>query len=144
MNPYRCLGIGVAVAIPLLASALPLPAQADPVETVIHNFRNAPDGSLPNSSVLVRGGDVYGVSQYGGKAQGFTGSGLVFRLSPPAAGQKQWEETFIHSFGAAAGGVTPVGQLIADKQGALYGVTASGGSGDCSCGTVYKLTPPAS
>jgi hypothetical protein len=63
-------------------------AMADPVETVIHNFINSPDGSLPNAGVLVRNGMVYGVSQYGAYADKYTGSGLVFALSPSGAGQK--------------------------------------------------------
>jgi uncharacterized repeat protein (TIGR03803 family) len=119
-------------------------AAAEPVETVIHNFRNSPDGSLPNSGVLVRGGLVYGVSPDGALADKYTGSGLVFELSPPGAGQKYWTDKNIHSFGANPGGVTPVGQLVADSSGALYGVTVTGGLASCLCGLVYKLIPPAS
>jgi hypothetical protein len=36
-----------------------------------------------------------------------------------------------------------VGGLIADATGALYGTTDFGGGTGCSCGTVFKLTPPA-
>jgi uncharacterized repeat protein (TIGR03803 family) len=41
-------------------------------------------------------------------------------------------------------GAFPEAGLIADKEGALYGTTANGGSGVCNaigCGTVFKLTP---
>jgi len=37
-------------------------AKADAVETVIQNFTNSPDGSLPDAGILVRSGKVYGVS----------------------------------------------------------------------------------
>ena len=48
-------------------------------------------------------------------------------------------------------GKNPVADLIADKEGALYGTTEIGGVSGCTnslanpnhCGTVFKLTPPA-
>jgi uncharacterized protein YceK len=47
-------------------------------------------------------------------------------------------------------GMTPVGGVILDSAGNLYGTTGYGGTGHClllggdvGCGTVYELTPPA-
>jgi uncharacterized repeat protein (TIGR03803 family) len=117
-------------------------AVAQPVETVIHNFTNSPDGSLPNASVAISKGMVYGVTPFGARAGGFTGSGLVFGLTPPSGGRGSWTETLVHSFGANSGGVIPQGRLISDAQGALYGTTNEGGTNSCLCGTVFKLTPP--
>jgi uncharacterized repeat protein (TIGR03803 family) len=143
VKSHRQLAIGFAAVI-LSAVYLPLAAEAGPLETVLHNFTDSPDGALPSSSVLLRRGAIYGVSSSGATAGGYSDSGLVFKLTPPAAGQKQWRETSIHSFGAPTVGMTPVGQLVADSGGALYGVTQAGGAAACSCGTVFKLTPPAS
>src|SRR5215469_10187615 len=39
-------------------------------------------------------------------------------------------------------GYTPAAGVIADKNGNLFGTTSFGGSGQCSCGTVYELSPP--
>lgn len=54
-------------------------------------------------------------------------------------------EKVIYAFQGGSGGRTPLGELIADASGALYGTTSGGGSTNCSdgCGVVFKLTPPA-
>jgi uncharacterized repeat protein (TIGR03803 family) len=62
-------------------------------------------------------------------------------LAPPAQGQTAWTETVLYSFKGGSDGATPIAGLIADNQGALYGTTAGGGSGNN--GTVFKLMPPA-
>src|SRR6516225_4852280 len=55
-------------------------------------------------------------------------------------------ETVLYSFEGGSDGGDPVAGLIADRRGALYGTTRSA-SPDCfdntTCGTVFKLTPPA-
>jgi uncharacterized repeat protein (TIGR03803 family) len=55
-------------------------------------------------------------------------------------------QTVIYSFQGIPDGMYPVGGVVFDKAGNLYGVTTNGGNGgsDCflgSCGTVYQLTP---
>jgi uncharacterized repeat protein (TIGR03803 family) len=56
-------------------------------------------------------------------------------------------EIVLHGFTGGTDGAQPrSGDLIADKQGALYGTTSSGGtcpSSNSGCGTVFMLTPPA-
>lgn len=60
-------------------------------------------------------------------------------LSAPAGAAAR--ETVLYNFGIRAGdGHGPVGPLIADESGALYGTTDSGG--DTNRGTVFMLTPP--
>jgi hypothetical protein len=51
-------------------------------------------------------------------------------------------ETVLYRF--TADGFIPVAGLFADKQGALYGTTQGGGTGNfiVNAGTVFKLTPP--
>src|SRR5215831_16627620 len=58
----------------------------------------------------------------------------------------------IYTFKAGFDGSTPVGALVADQAGNMYGTTVQGGgSVNCGsfqgrifgCGTVFQLTPPA-
>ena len=90
------------------------------------------------------------------------GCGTIFKLIPPAEGATVWTETILHRFQGPDGRI-PSGISLIDKTGALYGVTTEGGmglkgeKGSCGyfgslpsldfptgCGTVFKLTPPAS
>jgi len=52
----------------------------------------------------------------------------------------------LHNFGAGKDGSGPFGPPVLDNKGNLYGVTGSGGAGQCSdygCGTVFELMPDA-
>jgi uncharacterized repeat protein (TIGR03803 family) len=52
----------------------------------------------------------------------------------------------LHSFGARGDGTIPYGPPVLDGKGNLYGVTITGGTGQCSdygCGTVFELAPQA-
>jgi uncharacterized repeat protein (TIGR03803 family) len=53
-------------------------------------------------------------------------------------------ESVLYSFKGGSDGSSPMGALVADRAGNLYGTTAEGGSSNCStgCGTVFRLTPP--
>jgi hypothetical protein len=59
----------------------------------------------------------------------------------------QWKEQVLYSFQGGSDGATPVGGVVSDKQGNLYGATMDGGSSSClsfqQCGTIYQLAPPA-
>jgi uncharacterized repeat protein (TIGR03803 family) len=70
---------------------------------------------------------------------GSANDGTAFELSPSSGGA--WNETQIHVFGGADG-ADPVGSLIFDSSGNLYGASAYGGSGN-SKGTVFELSPAA-
>ena len=71
-------------------------------------------------------------------------SGAVVELMP--AGDGTWNETIIHDF-RGPDGVAPVGSLLIDSSGNIYGTTASGGlysndvCGDSGCGAVFEITP---
>jgi uncharacterized repeat protein (TIGR03803 family) len=54
------------------------------------------------------------------------------------AGASAQTETILHTFSVPSGGDNPLGSLIADGQGNLYGTTQYGGSG---YGVVFELTP---
>jgi len=120
-------------------------------EQTLWAFSGGNDGAYPISGVILdRAGAVYGMTNGGGNPgcipyQAFeSGCGVVFKLTPPRRGQTAWNLTTLWSFsGPPSDGANPLGGLIADETGALYGVTASGGSSLCvqgGCGTVFQLT----
>ncbi|HEY7981288.1 MAG TPA: choice-of-anchor tandem repeat GloVer-containing protein, partial [Candidatus Eremiobacteraceae bacterium] len=59
---------------------------------------------------------------------------------PPDSPPRQY--TILHSFRGGDDGITPLGDLLQDSAGNLYGTTFLGGPGNCSvtgCGTIYKI-----
>jgi uncharacterized repeat protein (TIGR03803 family) len=105
-------------------------------ETVLYSFTGAPDGAAPEAG-LARdtAGNLYGTTPAGGA----NGNGTVFKLSPPKQQGAPWTEEVLYSFGTGADGAAPVGGVILDTAGNLYGTTSAGGtSGD---GTIFQLTP---
>lgn len=100
-------------------------------ETVLYSFAGtgAGDGEYPNAA-LVRDaqGNLYGTTEGGGGS----GYGTVFKLDTTG------KETVLHSFSrAGADGAFPLGGVVRDDQGNLYGTTEVGGTSNC--GTVFKL-----
>jgi uncharacterized repeat protein (TIGR03803 family) len=98
-------------------------------ETELHSFAGPPDGKNP-SGPLFRdsAGNLYGTTQYGG-ASNF---GVVFQLDSTG------HETVLHSFaGRPADGELPLGGVVRDSAGNLYGTTANGGAS--GHGVVFKL-----
>jgi uncharacterized repeat protein (TIGR03803 family) len=113
--------------------------QVDPSgkETVLYAFTSGMDGGGGVSS-LVRDakGNLYGTSGAGGAY----GQGMVFKLD--TTGKK----TVLYRFTGRTDGGSPVGPLVRDKAGNLYGATTYGGAYGCGvysagCGTVFKLVP---
>jgi uncharacterized repeat protein (TIGR03803 family) len=97
---------------------------------VVFSF-NFHDGSGPNGGLISdSAGNFYGTTQFGGASYN---RGVVFELS--ATG----EQTILYSFTGQSDGGIPIGRLISDSAGNLYGITSSGGDATCSCGTVFEL-----
>jgi uncharacterized repeat protein (TIGR03803 family) len=107
-------------------------------EKVLHAF-GVSDGAYPvGRMVLDSAGNLYGATELGGK----NGHGLVFELSPPAAGQTAWTETVVYDLGGKGNpGRLPRAGLIIDEAGNLYGTTVMGGA--ANQGEVFELSPPA-
>jgi uncharacterized repeat protein (TIGR03803 family) len=110
-----------------------LPASAQTF-TVLYSFKAPPDGDLPLSGVIRdAAGNLYGTTYYGGAS----GYGTVFKID------KHGNETILYSFAGGTDGSNPVGGLVRDAAGNLYGTTDGGGNPDCgfgsTCGTVYKV-----
>jgi len=108
--------------------------------TFVYTFpASGVDGDFPVGNLIVdAAGNLYGTTEYGGAF----GWGAAFRLSPAGG---VWTETVLYSFkGPVAGGdgAYPFGGLIFDAYGNLYGTTFEGGT-NCSCGTVFELSPAA-
>jgi len=128
--------------------APPPPGQPKWSITVIHAFDEGPGGAALNGDLVMdASGALYGTAaEYGAFLEG-----VVFKLSPPAAGQTKWTETILHAFDHSlayhrADGSGPGAGLVRDANGVLYGTTYRGGSlADPTAlgwGTVFKLTPP--
>ena len=110
-------------------------------ETALLSFTGT-DGALPEGSLIEASGNFYGTASQGGSGSACAnGCGLVFELSQSGT------ETVLHEFTGAADGAYPVGSLVRDAQGNLYGTAMNGGklNRDCptGCGTVYELSPEA-
>lgn len=108
-------------------------------ETVLHPFTGGSDGEWPGGGVIAdSAGNLYGTTQYGGGTGcGGPGCGTVFKL---AAGSGS--ETILYAFTGGNDGEGPVGSLIADSAGNLYGTT--GEAGTYGFGNVFKIAPDGS
>ena len=107
-------------------------------ENVLHSFTSGNDGEQPQAKLLFdSAGNIYGTTP-GGGAEGLSG-GIVFELSPPAAGGSTWTETILHAFPYNAGDAfVPSGGLILGEHGVLFGGTQLG-SGSNGQGAVYGV-----
>jgi uncharacterized repeat protein (TIGR03803 family) len=107
-------------------------------ETVLHSFTGGKDGAYP-STVLLRdsNGNLYGTTEAGGGSTSphcNMGCGIIFELT--TSGQ----ESFLHRFtGYPNDGAYPLGDLLRDGSGNLYGTTWLGGK--TNGGIVFKLAP---
>jgi uncharacterized repeat protein (TIGR03803 family) len=102
-------------------------------ETVLYSFTGGADGGNPSAGVIRdSAGNLYGATTIGG-APGM-GYGVVFELDTAGT------ETVLHTFAGGAGGANPVGGLIRDSAGNLYGTTQDGGSSG-NDGLVFEITP---
>src|ERR1700674_5485561 len=101
-------------------------------ETVLYRFTGGSDGAFPETGLIFdTAGNLYGTTIYGGSSD----DGTVFQLMAPAPLGSAWTLNVLHSFKGVNDGIDPVGALIFDKKGVLYGTTHDG--------TVFKEVPPA-
>jgi uncharacterized repeat protein (TIGR03803 family) len=97
-------------------------------ETVLYNFTGGADGGFPLAG-LVRDSarNLYGTTNGGGASS----AGVVFKIDPTG------NETVLYSFTGGADGGFPLGGLICDLAGNLYGTTNGGGAS--GAGVVFKV-----
>jgi uncharacterized repeat protein (TIGR03803 family) len=108
-------------------------------ETVLHKFGStSTDGQFPNPVVFDGKGNLYGTTQEGGTAE--YGYGTIFELTPNSEGD--WTETLLYSFTGRRDGGIPIGGVIFDESGNLYGANYNGGL--YRAGDIFKLKARAS
>lgn len=105
---------------------------------VLYTFAGGSDGFFPFAPLIMdQAANLYGTTIAGGDDS--CSCGTVFKLTPDGV------HVVLHAFrGGRNDGLQPLGSLIADAIGNLYGITDSGGSrcGINSCGTAFRLAPP--
>jgi uncharacterized repeat protein (TIGR03803 family) len=126
-------------------------------EEILHLFQQhcgkRGEGSHPTGGLAIgKGGLLFGVTRDGGAfSGGVPPGGTVFRLAPPSASNPNWTERVLHSFHPIGiDGYYPVGGLIVDKKGNIYGTTVGGGGTNSTCGSqgfkgcgvVFEMSPP--
>jgi len=106
-------------------------------EQVLYTFSGETDPNTPNGGLIFdKSGNLYGTSSSGGAYDAY---GTVYELSPPAS-SGPWTEQILHSFNNNfVDGYRPLGSLVFDANGNLYGTTSYGGVN--GMGTVFELTP---
>ena len=97
------------------------------------SLTNCADGYSPAGPLIMKGGNLYGTTQYGGQYAGGSGvvGGVVFELTP------EGQETVLHSFGGVGDGDGPTGKLTQDSAGNLFGTTQYGGTNEA--GIIFKI-----
>ncbi|MGA8763160.1 MAG: choice-of-anchor tandem repeat GloVer-containing protein, partial [Candidatus Sulfotelmatobacter sp.] len=110
-------------------------------EKVLYSFQGGTDGALPYAGLVMdAAGNLYGAASVGGDGTS-QDLGIIYELSPPSGGSGAWTFTNLFLFSnTSADGGSPMGTLIFDHAGNLYGTTSSGGASND--GAVFKLSPP--
>ena len=123
----------------LLTGSAALSAVGAPEYQPIHQFSGNGDGAFPGGGmVLTKRGTYIGTTLRGGIVNNATfcggGCGTIFELEP-----KTGKVATIYRFKGGDDGHDPGGDLVADGNGIIYGITGFGGQHDG--GTIYKIDP---
>jgi uncharacterized repeat protein (TIGR03803 family) len=131
-----------AALLVLAAAKVGAQVKPDPAsykQKVLFNFAAAPNGLGPRGGVIMdASGNLYGTTFTGGIVSQqciITNEmcGVVYKID------KNGNETILHDFTGGADGGGPLGNLVFDSSGNLYGTTSTGGNSTCQCGVVYKI-----
>ncbi len=94
---------------------------------VLYNFAGNNDGAFPYGALVFdQAGSLYGVCPQGGAHD----YGVAFKLTAGSSGK--WTEKVLHVFPGGSAGSNPLGGMIWDSAGNLYGVAAY---------TAFELSP---
>jgi len=113
-------------------------------QTVLFDFpeKTGIDPINPNGSLIMDSrGNLYGATLLGGNGNCILGCGSIYRLD------RGGNARMLYQFKGGSDGLSPLGSLVADANGNLYGVAQVGGDFNCSnpefagegCGTVFRL-----
>jgi hypothetical protein len=110
---------------------------------VLHEFAFSA-GVLPRVGAMLSGGNLYGVTEYGGnnaqpcRSDTDNGCGVVYEMSKTASGE--WQYRVLYRFSGGQDGNYPVGVPVIDTLGNLYGTTLYRGQ-TLDTGTVFEVKP---
>lgn len=96
----------------------------------MHKFKLGTDGIHPTAPLTLFKGVIYGTTSAGGDPS--CGCGTVFKITLAGA------YSILHVFSPSAKGSTPIGGLLIDADGTMYGTTSAGGLH--GSGVIFKLT----
>ncbi|MGH6890119.1 MAG: choice-of-anchor tandem repeat GloVer-containing protein [Rhizomicrobium sp.] len=111
----------------------------DGAETILYSFAGGlfgADGAVPSSGLVMDAeSNFYGVTFNGGPSA----EGVLYKLAPDDS------ITVLRVFDKLGLGANPLGSLVLDRSGAIFGTMSGGGEKDCKapgyCGVVYKFQP---
>lgn len=129
-NPLRCAGVA---ALAFTLGALAASAQTYTFSVVYPFTGSGSTAANPIAAPVVdAAGNIFGVGNTGTTY----GLGTVYELQKVSGGYHQITlHTFTQNYGDAS---QPLGPLVMDGAGNLYGTSSQGGT--VGCGTVFKLT----
>ena len=135
-------GNGAGTVFQLLAPVAP---STEWDASVLHKFAN--DGTRPYGDLIAFKTSIVGAT-FDDTLSG--NAGRIYKIKPLIAPKSGWKEVPIHAFGGAGDGWGPSAGLTKLSP-SFYGTTVAGGIAGCKgylagadgCGTVVKLTPPA-
>ena len=119
-------------AVVVVSSTLVSTMALAQTESIVYSFNGVSGGANPTSQLIAdKAGNLYGTTLG-------PSDGTVFELIRLTGGQV--EEVTLHSF-SGSDGSGPLGGLVMDSKGNLYGTTYEGGN--YGSGVVYELQPTA-
>jgi uncharacterized repeat protein (TIGR03803 family) len=148
-HAYRTIRGAAALGIGLMMAGLACAGGAKASTlTTIYSFcdrRDCADGNGPDGPLVKdAAGNYYGLAERGGHFRGICssqGCGTIYEI-PAGARKKHLPVKVLYKFcknDKCSDGVNPIGGLIIDTSGNLYGVTEAGGK--TGNGVVFRLSP---
>lgn len=107
---------------------------AGPSEGLVYSFLESGGGNPQGNLVADSAGNLYGTA-----SQGSSVGGIVYELLRPVSPSTQWTLNVLYTF-SGSDGSSPIGGVIFDNSGNLYGTTSLGGTSNL--GVVFELSPP--
>ena len=125
-----CNGVGCGTVFKLTPTPTACKSALCPwIETVLYRFTGGADGAVPEYGDLIfdSAGAIYGTT-----SSGAYDYGTVYKLTNSGG---NWTETTLYAFTANGDGFYPLGGVVFDQAGNLYGTTDTG---------VFELSPSGS
>jgi uncharacterized repeat protein (TIGR03803 family) len=122
------------------------PSDGGWTKNVLYTFTGGTDGGAPMGGVVLKAKTLYGTTFAGGDSDDGlygNGAGVVFQLAYKVVNKEgSWTESVLQQFNTYINeysGANPMGAIVLDKEGNLYGTTNIGGAN--FTGLVFETTP---